>query len=127
MVNALLREHLHFILRQQKQLDRAESPDRMVYLSLSLRTSLLQPWAVPSYDVINWTRLRSRASSCASYMCSKACLKVTSRSISLLFFLYEYLYVLSTVLIKTNYLSNVNLCLLQMLCSPTGTRLRLLS
>ncbi len=61
--------------------------DRIIWLStcvwpesLSLRTSRLRPWAAPSCDVINWTRRRSRASSCASYMCSKACLRVMSLS-----------------------------------------------
>ncbi len=61
--------------------------DRIIWLSacvwpesLSLRTSRLRPWAAPSCDVINWTRRRSRASSCASCMCSKACLRVMSLS-----------------------------------------------
>lgn len=64
------------------------SLDRMVSLFLRgfSRTILLQPWGVASWDVTNWSRQRSRASSCASYMCLKACLRVTSElPLSLIF------------------------------------------
>lgn len=82
-------------LRQQKWAGQKEEPCLCVCVwpeCLSLRTSLHPPWAVPSCDVINWTRRRSRASSCASYMCLKACLRVTTRSTSLLLLLPEHLH-----------------------------------
>lgn len=85
MVNALMREAPKGV-RQSKE----PRQDHIFDCLCPLRTSLLQPWAVPSCDVINWTSQRSRASSCASYMFSKACLRVTSHS--RLIFLSEYLH-----------------------------------
>lgn len=94
--------------------------------TLSLRTRLLQPWPVPWCDVINWTRPRSRVSSCASCTCSKACLRVTCHSISLLNICTPHLSVDAESLSSRACLQCQSV-FLQMLCSRTGTRLRRLS